>query len=170
MYQCDICSDNDNIHHSKVTIALHNFQSSYSSTDTFWFQPFERNFETDHFLTWTTNSISVQLHECSFSCTLPVVRCQHLYCFMYKSMLEYAYYHNLSSTGKLLFQKCHIQHNELYHDMLKILKKMLVNVYSIFHIWQSTMKHFQFGNCIWFMTHLFQLHLILTLIFKLILV
>ncbi len=56
-------------------------------------------------------------------------------------MLEYAYYHNLSSTDKLLFQKCNIQHNELYHDVFQILKKKLVNnVYSIFHIWQSTMK------------------------------
>ncbi len=51
MSQCDICSGKDNIHHSKVTTTLHNFRSSYSSIDTFRFQPFVRDFETDHFLT-----------------------------------------------------------------------------------------------------------------------
>ncbi len=98
-YQCDICSEKDNIHNSKVTTALHKFRSSYSSTDTFRFQPFVRDFETDHFLTGTINSPSVQLHECSFCCTLPVVCQPHFYTFTYKFMLEYAYYHNLSSTN-----------------------------------------------------------------------
>ncbi len=66
-------------------------------------------------------------------------------------MLEYAYYHNLSSPDKLLFQKCHIRHNELYHKVFQILKKKLVNVYGIFHIWQSTMKKLSVGEL-----HMFQ--------------
>ncbi len=55
-------------------------------------------------------------------------------------MLEYAYCTNLSSADKILFRKCHTLHNELYHDVFQILKQKLVNIYSIFYIWQTTMK------------------------------
>ncbi len=51
-------------------------------------------------------------------------------------MLEYAYYENLSCLDKILYQKCHT----LQNDVFQILKKNFVNVYSIFHIWQSVIK------------------------------
>ncbi len=54
--------------------------------------------------------------------------------------MEYAYYNNLSLTDKCLFRKCHALHNELYHDIFQILKDNFVNIYSIFYIWQTTMK------------------------------
>ncbi len=56
-------------------------------------------------------------------------------------MLEYAYYTNLSSADKCLFvSKCLTLHNELYHDVFQILNEKFVNIYSIFYIWQTTMK------------------------------
>ncbi len=140
MQSCDICSEHDHAHNSRITTARHNFQSSYSFSDSNRIRPFVRDYETDNFLTRTTLPSGIQLHECSFTCTFPVVHRTHFYCFTYKGMLKYAYYQNLTSSDKILHQKCHTRHNDLYYDVFQILKKKFVNVYSIFHIWLSVMK------------------------------
>ncbi len=140
MSQCDICSSHDNIHESKIKSALENIISSYSSSINFKFQPFVRDFEIDHHLMSTTTSLGVLKHHCSISCTLHVVHHPHFYCFTYQSILEYAYYNNLSLADKCLFHKCHTFHNELFHDVFQILKDKFVNIYSIFYIWQTSKK------------------------------
>ncbi len=123
-------SDQDHIDNSRITTALHNFRSSYSSSDSNRFRPFANDLVIDNYLARTMLPTGIQLHECSFTCTLPVVLRPCFYCFTYKSMLRYAYYENLTCTNKPLFQQCHTQHNELYHDVFQILKIKFVNIYS----------------------------------------
>ncbi len=98
--KCDICSSHDNIHESKIKPLLENLRSSYSSAVNFKFQPFVRDFEIDHYLLHTTTSVGLLKNYCSISYTLPAVRRSHFYCFTYQSMLEYAYYNNLSLAYK----------------------------------------------------------------------
>ncbi len=111
MSQCDFCSDQDNIHESKIESAFQNVRSSYSSSVNFKFQPLVRDFEIDHHLIPTTTSLGVLKHRFSISYTLPVVFLPHFYYFTYQSMLEYAYFTNLSSADKCLFWKYHALHN-----------------------------------------------------------
>ncbi len=123
----------------KLTLLFNNFRSSYSSSENFKFHPFVSDFETNHHFSRTITSPGIHKHECTIYCTLPIVHQPHFYCFTYKSILEYAYYTNLSSINKSLFCKCHTFYNELYHDVFQILKQKLHKVYSIFYIWQSTL-------------------------------
>ncbi len=88
----------------------------------------------------TTTSPGVLEHHCSIHVLYLLSVTLNFYFFTYQSMLEYAYYNNLSFADKSLFHKCHTFHNELYHDVFQILKETFVNIYSIFYIWQTTMK------------------------------
>ncbi len=161
MSQCDICSSQDNIHEPKIESALQNFRSSYSSSVNFKFQPFVSDFEIDHHLTHTTTSLGVLKHHCSISCTLPVFRRSHFYCFTYQYMLEYAYYTNLSFANRCLFRRCHTLHNELYHDVFQILKNKL-SIFIVYFIFgQLPSRNFQFMNYTWFVLEFYLLHLIL---------
>ncbi len=45
-------------------------------------------------------------------------------------MLIYAYYNNLTPFDKALFVKCYRYHNDLFNDILKILKEMLKHIYG----------------------------------------
>ncbi len=45
-------------------------------------------------------------------------------------MLIYAYYNNLTPTDKALFVKCHRYHNNLFNDVLKILRDKVVHIYG----------------------------------------
>ncbi len=54
---------------------------------------------------------------------------QYFYTFSYQPMLIYAYYNNLTPTNKALFVKCHQYHNDLFNDILQILKDKLEHIY-----------------------------------------
>ncbi len=69
-------------------------------------------------------TINVPLH-----CTLPIMKKQHLHSSSYQSMLIYAYYNNLTPSDKNLFVKCHRYHNNLFNDILTILKVKLKHIY-----------------------------------------
>ncbi len=71
--QCDICEQADQVHNLKVTTALDNFRASYSSNNPTRFQPCVRDFQTSHHLRKTIVN-GILCHECSFECTLPIVR------------------------------------------------------------------------------------------------
>ncbi len=45
-------------------------------------------------------------------------------------MLIYAYYNNLTLSDKALFVKCHQYHNDLFNDVLNILKDKLKHIYG----------------------------------------
>ncbi len=49
-------------------------------------------------------------------------------------MLLYAYYTNLTPTDKAFFKKCDAYHNQLFKDVLKILKEMLEYIYGFPHL------------------------------------
>ncbi len=49
-------------------------------------------------------------------------------------MLTYAYCTTLTPKDKLLYEKCHTFHNNLYNDVFEILKNILGNIYGIPHI------------------------------------
>ncbi len=49
-------------------------------------------------------------------------------------MLIYAYYNNLTPSDKALFEKCHTYHNDLFNDVLKILKEKLKHIYGHPHL------------------------------------
>ncbi len=68
------------------------------------------------------------------SCTLPIVQKLHFYCFSYQSMLLYTYYTNLTPIDKALFEKCHVYHNQLFNDILEILKEKLEDIYGFPHL------------------------------------
>ncbi len=45
-------------------------------------------------------------------------------------MLLYTYYTNLTPTDKALFVKCQVYHNQLFKDVLEILKDKLEHIYA----------------------------------------
>ncbi len=45
-------------------------------------------------------------------------------------MLIYAYYNNLTPSNKALFVKCHRYHNNLFNEVLNILKDKLEHIYG----------------------------------------
>ncbi len=53
-------------------------------------------------------------------------------------MLVYTYYTNLTPTDKALFEKCHAYHNQLFNDVLKILKEKLEHIYGFPYLWMVT--------------------------------
>ncbi len=126
----DICIENDSIHFSRINLELSRFKASYfdQEDDTSKFRPFTRTYEQDNQL-FQTFTPAVLYHKCTTSCRLPIVKKQHLYSFSYQSMLIYAYYNNLTPSDKALFVKCHQYHNNLFNDVLKILKDKLEHIY-----------------------------------------
>lgn len=122
--QCDVCDQAAHAHNSRISTALDNFRSSYSSDNPTQFQPFVRDFNTDHHLRRTNGLLS---HECSFEYTLPIVHRKHL-------LLDYAFYENLLPSLRFLYCRCHTLHNDLYHTVFQILKNKFIYVYSIFYI------------------------------------
>ncbi len=48
-----------------------------------------------------------------------------------KDFLVYAYYHNLASDQKLIFENCHRCHNDLYKQVLAILRIKLKGIYTL---------------------------------------
>ncbi len=49
-------------------------------------------------------------------------------------MLLYAYYTNVTPTDKALIKKCHAYHNQLFNDILEILKEKLEHIYGFHHL------------------------------------
>ncbi len=101
---CDICIEHDSIHFSWINLELSCFKANYFDT------------EADN---------SIFYHKYTISCMLPIVKKQHLYSVSFQSMLIYAYYNNLTPSDKTLFIKSHTYHNNLFNDVLKILKEKL---------------------------------------------
>ncbi len=49
-------------------------------------------------------------------------------------MLLYAYYTNLTPPDKALLEKSHAYHNQLFNDVLEILKDKLEHIYGYPHL------------------------------------
>ncbi len=128
---CDICIEHARIHFSRINLELSHFKASYfdQEDDTSKFCPFNRTYGQDDKL-FQTFTPAVLYHKCTTSYTLPIIKKQHLYSFSYQSMLIYAYYNNLTPSDKALFVKCHRYHNNLFNDVLKILKDKLEHIYG----------------------------------------
>ncbi len=55
-------------------------------------------------------------------------------------MLIYTYYNNLTPTDKALFVKCHRYHNDLFNDVLKIMKDKLKHIYGYPYLRMITIR------------------------------
>ncbi len=137
---CEICIEHDSTYYSHVNFELCQFKDSASSPKPSKFRLFARDFDLDDQL-FQFFSPAVPYHKCYSTCTLPIVHKCHFYCFTYNSMLTYAYYTNLTSQDKLLYQKCHIFHNNLCDDVFEILKNKLGNIYGIRHLQIFTIRN-----------------------------
>ncbi len=127
---CYICIEYDSIHFSRINLELSRFKPSYfdQDEDTSKFRPLTRTYEQDDQL-FQTFTPAVLYHKCTTSCMLPIIKKQHLYSFSCQSTLIYAYYNNLTPSDKSLFVKYHRYHNNLFNDVLKILKDKLEHIY-----------------------------------------
>ncbi len=123
---CDICIEHASIHFSCVNYELSRFKANYFNlkADDSKFHPFTHTYEQDDQLFKTFTS-AVLYHKYTKSCMLPIIKKPHFYSFSYQSMLIYAYYTNLTPPDKGLFEKCHTYHNDLFNDILEILKEKL---------------------------------------------
>ncbi len=128
---CDICIEHDSIHFSRINLELSRFKASYfdQEADNSKFRPLTRTYEQDNQL-FQNFTPTVLYHKCTTSCMPPIIKKQHLYSFSYQSMLIYAYYNNLTPSDKALFIKCHKYYNNLFNDVLKILKEKLAHIYG----------------------------------------
>ncbi len=125
---CDICIE-------RVNYELSCFKACYfdKESDDTKFSPFAHTYEPDNQLfQWFTPP--VPYHKCTTSCTLHITQKPVFYCFSYQSMLLYAYYTNVTPTDKALIKKCHAYHNQLFNDILEILKEKLEHIYGFHHL------------------------------------
>ncbi len=132
---CDISSMHDSIHFSHINYELSRFRDIYlyDDTDDCKFCPFSRTYERDDQL-FQNFTPAVLYQRCTTSCTLAVAIKPNFYTFSYQSMLIYAYYTNLTSSDKALLEKCHTYHNNLFNDVLVILKDKLEHIYGYPHL------------------------------------
>ncbi len=47
---------------------------------------------------------------------------------------------NLTPADKILYEKCHAFHNDLYHDVFRILTMKLGDIYGVPHLRMTTIK------------------------------
>ncbi len=123
-----------------LTYSCFNYELSHSKASYFdkesddtKFRLFDHTYEPDNLL-FQYFSPPVPYHKCTTLCTLPITQKPHLYSFSYQSMLVYAYYTNLTPPDKALFEKCHPYHNQLFNDILEILKDRLEHIYRYPHL------------------------------------
>ncbi len=128
---CENCIEHDCAYFSRVNYKLSHFKASYfdKESDKTKFHPFDRTY-----LLFQYFSPPVPYHKWLTSCTLPITQKPHLYSFSYESMLLYAYYTNLTLPDKALFENCHAYHNQLFNDVLEILKDKLEHIYDYPHL------------------------------------
>ncbi len=81
-------------------------------------------------------------------------------------MLTYAYYTNLTSKDKLLYQKCHAFHNNPYNDVFEILKNKWGNIYGIPHLQMFTIQNLSIRELSMVKDSLFPIGLDLDIDFK----
>ncbi len=116
-----------------ILVLILNFHDSKYEPENLKFRPFPHRYEQDDQL-FQCFIPAVPYHICTHACTLPVIHKPHFYCFLYKTMLIYAYYTNLMSYDNALYVKCHSFHNDLYNDVLKIIIDKLGPIYGIPHL------------------------------------
>ncbi len=130
---CEICIEHDSARYSRVNYELSRYRANYldPESDNTNFRPFSQ-YETDNQL-FRCYTPAVLYHKCIHSCTLPAVNKPHFDCFSYESLLIYAYYTNLTSKDKALFEKCHSHDNDILeiltdNDILEILTDILTEM------------------------------------------
>ncbi len=139
---CDICIEHDCIHFSRVNYELSHFKVNYfyPEVDESKLLHFTRTYEQDDQL-FQTFTVAILYHKCTTSCTLPIIKKQHFYSFPYQSMLIYAYYNNLTPSDKASFEKCQAYLNDLFNDVLRILKEKLEHIYGYPHLRMNTISN-----------------------------
>jgi hypothetical protein len=123
LHYCKICEDMDSETRSTVSRDIQHIKMS---------------FHQDIFYVPSDVDIPTECpHLCSLTCvTSKSIRSktENIFSVKNKSAQIWHYYHNLSNYSKSLFKLCHIFHNDLNRNCLKILLKELQPVYSEFSI------------------------------------
>ncbi len=142
---CDICIEHDSTYYSLIDFELSSFKDSKYEPENWKFRPFARDYKLDDqlFLCFTP---AFTYHKCTHSCTLHFVHKTHFYCFSYKTMLIYAYYTNLTSHDKALYEKCHSFHNDLYSPIygishLRLFTILKLSIQELNIAWNSRTTH-----------------------------
>ncbi len=119
---CQICIQNDKLVQDKVTKDLESCidldSNSASSND--W------DIESDTGLFMTNYN-----HKCSSLCCSRLRFGSNINKVNLRDFLVYAYYQNVASDQKIIFENCHRGHNDLYKQVLTILRIKLKGIYTL---------------------------------------